>query len=527
MADEVTALLIAAQAPDGYLDTAFQVTGHERYRNLADEHEIYCMGHLIEAGLAHAPLLPVARRVADHLVATFTDQPGFCGHPEAELALVKLYRATGERAYLELARRFVDRRGHGTLPQRYGSSAYLVDRVPVREQTVVEGHCVRQLYLNCGATDVFTELGEPLDPLLAAWADMVDGKTYITGGVGSDRAHEAFGAPFEIAPASAYAETCAAIASVFWNWRLLQATGEVRFADLLERTLYNGVLVGVAFDRSEYSYWNTLHGTPDRRPWFDCACCPPNLMRLLASLHTYLATEDDRRRADDPPVRDRHGRRAFACARSIRGRAGSRSTPIARSACASRPGARTRGSTAGRSRPGTSTPSPASSTLDLDMSLRVIEPDPRVASIRGDVAFERGPFVLCLEEGTPRAVRVRRARAARVDPSEGQPAERVGGVGALDGQRAHVAARQREVRQRVAHDLRRVERLGRPAEAAARGLGPGFLAAPQLQQVVAARALAVGQRALAPRRRCGPAARRPRRLRGRPRGRSPPRSPNG
>ena len=317
------------------------------------------MGHLIEAGLAHPPLLPVARRVADHLVATFTDHPGFCGHPEAELALVKLYRATGERAYLELARRFVDRRGHGTLPQRYGSSAYLVDRVPVREQTVVEGHCVRQLYLNCGATDVFTELGEPLDPLLAAWEDMVDGKTYITGGVGSDRAHEAFGAPFEIAPASAYAETCAAIASVFWNWRLLQATGEVRFADLLERTLYNGVLVGRRVRPLRVQLLEHAPRHPGPAPVVRLRVLPAE-PDAAARLAAHLPRDRGRRRrADDPPVRDRHGGTEFACARSIRGRDGSRSTPIARSACASRPGARTRGSTAGRSRPGTSTPAPA------------------------------------------------------------------------------------------------------------------------------------------------------------------------
>ena len=398
MADEVTALLTAAQAPDGYLDTAFQVTGHERYRNLADEHEIYCMGHLIEAGVAHAPLLGVARRAADHLVATFTDRPGVCGHPEAELALVKLFRATGERAYLELARRFVDRRGHGSLPQRYGSSSYLVDRVPVREQTQVEGHAVRQLYLNCGATDVFTELGEPLDPLLTQWEDMVDGKTYITGGVGSDRAHEAFAAPFELAPASAYVETCAAIASVFWNWRLLLATGQARFADLLERTLYNGVLAGVAFDRSEYAYANTLEGTPDRRPWFECACCPPNLMRLLASLHTYLASEDERGRLtihqyatgtvggvrvhteypwegrieleSDRPVRLRVP--AWSANTRLDGR------PVSRGYIEAGPGEH---------------------TLDLDMRVRVVEADPRVPATRGCVAFERGPFVLCLEEG--------------------------------------------------------------------------------------------------------------------------------
>ncbi|MBE2314558.1 glycoside hydrolase family 127 protein [Solirubrobacter sp. CPCC 204708] len=396
MADEVTALLTAAQASDGYLDTAFQVTGHERYRNLADEHEIYCMGHLIEAGLAHAPLLGVARRAADHLVATFTDRWGVCGHPEAELALVKLYRATGERAYLELAARFVDRRGHRRLPERFGSSTYLVDRVPVREQTEVEGHAVRQLYLNCGATDVFVETGEPLDPLLAAWTDMVERKLYITGGVGSDGAHEAFGAPFALDPATAYVETCAAIASVFWSWRLLQATGEARFADLIERTLLNAVLAGVAPDRSDYAYANTLHGTPDRRPWYACACCPPNLMRLLASLHTYLATEDDgvltlhqyatgtvggvRVRTDYPW----EGRIEIEADRPVRLRVPGWS---ARSRLDGAPVA-----------PGYVVAGPGAHTLELDLRLRVVEPDPRVSSIRECVAFERGPLVLCLQD---------------------------------------------------------------------------------------------------------------------------------
>lgn len=391
MADEVTALLTAAQAPDGYLDTAFQVTGHERYRNLADEHEIYCMGHLIEAGLAHVPLLPVARRAADHLVATFTDGDGFCGHPEAELALIKLHRKTGERAYLELARRFVDRRGHRRLPERFGGSSYLVDRVPVREQTQVEGHAVRALYLNCAATD----LGE-LDAMLAQWEDMVVGKTYITGGVGSDASQEAFGAPFDLDPETAYAETCAAIASVLWSWRLLLATGEARFADLIERTLYNGVLVGVARDRSEYAYANTLHGTTRRRPWFDCACCPPNLMRLLASLHHYLATEDERgvtihqyatgtiggdvRVQTDYPW---DGRIRIEADRPVRLRVPAWSRT-----------ARLNGRPVG---PGYVDAGVGELTLDLDMSVRVIDADPRIEAIRGCIAQERGPLVLCRE----------------------------------------------------------------------------------------------------------------------------------
>lgn len=393
MADEVTALLTAAQADDGYLDTAIQVPGHERYRNLADEHELYCMGHLIEAGLAHAPLLPVARRVADHLVATFTERDGVCGHPEVELALIALHRATGERSYRELAQRFVDRRGHGWLPPRFGGSTYLVDRVPVREQTQVEGHAVRQLYLNCAATDLGL-----LEPMIAQWEDMVEGKTYITGGVGSDASQEAFGASFDLDPETAYAETCAAIGVFLWSWRLLKATGEARFADLMERTLYNGVLVGVARDRSEYAYANTLHGTTQRRPWFDCACCPPNVMRLLASLHHYLATDDERgvtvhQYATGTPavgVRVRtdypwDGRVHVHADRPVRLRVPAWSTTARLDG---RPVA-----------PGYVDAGPGELTLDLDVRPRVTLPDPRVAAVRGCVALERGPLVYCEEAG--------------------------------------------------------------------------------------------------------------------------------
>ena len=399
MADEVTALLTAAQADDGYLDTAIQVPGRERYRNLADEHEVYCMGHLIEAGLAHPPLLPVARRAADHLVARFGERWGVCGHPEAELALVGLYRATGERAYLSLARAFIDRRGHRRLPERFGGSTYLVDRVPVREQTRVEGHAVRQLYLNCGATDVYLETGERalLDALLAQWDDMVEGKTYITGGVGSDASQEAFGEPWDLDPETAYAETCAAIASFLWSWRLLRATGETRFADLMERTLYNGVLVGVAPDRSEYAYANTLHGTTRRRPWFDCACCPPNVMRLLASLHRYLATDDERgltlhhyatgKPADGVRVQTDYpwaGRVHVHAERPVRLRVPAWSTA-----------ARLDGRPVG---PGYVDAGPGEITLDLDVSPRITRPDPRIEAVRGCVALERGPLVYCEEE---------------------------------------------------------------------------------------------------------------------------------
>jgi len=313
---EVTALIAAAQQPDGYLNSVIQGRrAGERYRDLPWSHELYCAGHLIQAAVARArctgerALLDVGMRFADHLVETFGPdlRHDVDGHPVVEMALVELFRETGQRRYLELAKYFVDARGHG-LMQGYGHEpTYFSDRVPVREQTSVEGHAVRALYLAAGATDVAMELGdqELLGALKTQFADMVATKAYLTGGLGSRWDLEAFGDPYELPSDRAYAETCAAIAGVQWAWRMLLATADPSYADFAERTLYNGFLAGISIGGSEYFYVNPLQVRPGahadhdrsaahgRRGWFECACCPPNVMRTLASLGGYLATTDD------------------------------------------------------------------------------------------------------------------------------------------------------------------------------------------------------------------------------------------
>lgn len=315
--DEVTALIGRAQRPDGYLNTFVQVTTGDtgRYVDLAGGHELFCGGHLIQAGVAQAratggrSLLEVACRYADHLVATFG--PGRLestdGHPEIEMALVELYRETGTRAYLDLAGFLVDVRGHGVLGDGWLGSAYYQDELPVRATHYVRGHAVRQVFLSAGVTDLYLETGERelLTALVAQWEDMVSAKTYLTGGIGSRWEGEAIGNAFELPPDVAYAETCAAHGSMLWSWRLLLATGDPRYADLIERTLYNGFAAGLSLDGIDFFYVNALQnrpGTADdsgrnasrgRQPWYGTACCPPNVMRTLASLHHYLATCDD------------------------------------------------------------------------------------------------------------------------------------------------------------------------------------------------------------------------------------------
>jgi len=307
-AQETTALLEKAQQGDGYLNSAIQVSGQPRYGNLAYSHELYCAGHLIQAaigcqrGAGFDRPLAVARRFADHLVDTFggTDG-GLDGHPIVETALVELYRETGHRPYLELASQFIEKRGHGLVGDSGFGLRYLQDDQPVRDRTTEVGHVVRALYLEAGVADVAAETGDAalLATSLTRWADMIAAKTYLTGGNGSRHEGESFGDAFELPPDRAYDETCAAIASFQWAWRLLLATGEARYADHMERVLYNGFAAATATDGTRFFYVNPLQRRADhfekddpgrRREWFSCACCPPNIMRLVASLQHYLAT---------------------------------------------------------------------------------------------------------------------------------------------------------------------------------------------------------------------------------------------
>ncbi len=299
--DAVIAEVAAAQDEDGYLNTYFTFERKpERWSNLKDLHEIYCAGHLIQAAVAHhratgkTTLLDVARRLADCLDRTFGPEPGkrsgACGHEEAEMALVELYRETGEERYLRLARFMVDQRGQK--PGLFGNSPYYQDHLPFVEQQEFTGHAVRHLYLACGATDIAAETDAPgyREALEALWENLTQKRMYVTGGAGSRYEGEAFGNDYELPNDRAYTETCAAIGSVMWNWRMLNLTGEARFADLMELTLYNAVLSGLSLDGTRYFYQNPLadRGKHRRQEWFGCACCPPNIARLLASLPGYF-----------------------------------------------------------------------------------------------------------------------------------------------------------------------------------------------------------------------------------------------
>ena len=321
--DGLAAKIAAAQEPDGYLYTARTIggpppqdwVGKERWSNLSMSHELYNLGHFYEAAAAHyqatgkKSLLAVAVKSADLVAKEFgpgkrTNPPG---HEEIEIGLVKLYRATGKTKYLDLAKFFIDARGktEGRIPYgREGSQEllygqYAQDDKPFIEQTEAVGHAVRAGYLYAGAADVAALTGDKayIAALEKIWADVVGTKLYITGGIGAAGGWEGYGPAYRLPNASAYAETCANIATFLWNSRMLRLELDAKYADVMERILYNGVLSGISLSGDRFFYPNPLtsYGQHERVAWFGCACCPPNVARILASVPGYFyAASDDK-----------------------------------------------------------------------------------------------------------------------------------------------------------------------------------------------------------------------------------------
>jgi uncharacterized protein len=305
--DTIIQLIASAQQPDGYLDTYFLVKKPgERWTNLRDCHELYCAGHLFEAAVAHFQatgkrnLLDVAIKLADHIDSVFGPAPkclGYPGHPEIELALVKLWRVTGEQRYFDLAKFFIDNRGqhyfaeeHHTAADKYDGT-YWMDDVPIFDHDKLEGHAVRAGYLMSGATDVAAQTGDTrlLVMVDRVWRNTAEKNMYLTGGIGPSSRNEGFTVDYDLPNLTAYQETCATVAVAQWSSRMALLFGDAKYADVVERGLYNGLLAGVSQDGKLFFYVNPLEsaGNHHRKPWFGTACCPPNAARTIAGLGGY------------------------------------------------------------------------------------------------------------------------------------------------------------------------------------------------------------------------------------------------
>ncbi len=303
MVDEVITKIAAAQLEDGYLNTFYTlVEPDQKWTNLRVRHELYCAGHLFEAAVAHhratgkRSLLDVAIRFADLIDRLFGPDAryGVPGHEEIELALVKLYELTGERRYFDLAKFFLDIRGDGSKREVFGP--YCQDHVPVRDQSEIVGHAVRAMYLYAGVADVAAYTGDQgfVDAMSRLWEDVVRRKLYITAGIGARHQGEAFGDPYELPNDTAYCETCAAIGLALWSHRMNLMHADAHYADVLERALYNGILSGIGMDREHFFYVNPLAsgGGHHRQPFYPCACCPTNVVRIVPSLPGYVYAQD-------------------------------------------------------------------------------------------------------------------------------------------------------------------------------------------------------------------------------------------
>ena len=474
--DEAIRLIAKAQRPDGYVNTYFTVAAAgKRWLDLAWGHELYCAGHLIEAAVAHnastgkTSLLEVARRNADCIDRAFGPGPGqirgVCGHPEIELALFRLWRATGESRYRDLAAFFVEERGRDpaafddrqplaaststpwlATSESYGfvipktkwfERDYMQNHAPVRSQPDATGHAVRAAYLYSAMAEEYSANGDEtlLQAMRALWDSAVSRRMYITGGIGSQAHGERFTADYDLPSDTAYAETCAAIGLALWAAQMTGIEGDSRYADVFERALYNGVLSGVSLDGTKYFYVNPLEVVPnavssrydhdhvqgERVEWNSCACCPPNIARLVASMASYLygASEGTlwvHHYAESEAVVTLGGTELRVAQRTTypwSGVIGLTLQPAREVEFSLRlriPGwcssyackiggreVRTESLDKGyleirrRWKPGDQV------ELNLDLEPRILCADPRVPELAGEVAIQRGPLVFCAE----------------------------------------------------------------------------------------------------------------------------------
>ena len=451
LADEVISIIAAAQQPDGYLNSYYQVVEPEqKWSDIDFGHELYCAGHLIQAAVAFKRgvdderLLKVVLDFVSHIETVFG--PGkkeqACGHPEIEMALLELYRLTAEPRYQHLARFFIDQRGKKKM-RGIGANGpeYHQDHVPVREAEGVTGHAVRQMYLETAVADLYMESGESalLETSRRLWNDMTRGKMYVTGGVGSRYDGESFGESYELPADQCYCETCAAIGNFFWNWRMLLITGESRYADLMERLLFNAILCSPGLDGTSYFYVNPLmlrngryvrlstnpdqqRNTSGRPEWHSVSCCPPNVMRLLASLSNYFVTFNETglqiHQYSNMEISNAAGRYGTAALKIKTGYPWDGQVNITVMDGATHPwklalrvpdwchsfntkiNGQAVNSSLEKGYLGIERNWLPGDIVDVDFAMPpfLIEADPRVDSVRGCITIQRGPIVYCLEE---------------------------------------------------------------------------------------------------------------------------------
>jgi DUF1680 family protein len=445
--DSMIREVVAIQEPSGYLNTYYQGDRVALRMSQHDQevgHEMYCLGHMIQGAIAYyratgdTTLMDAGQRMVDNFVLPNygpgpNQKPIISGHPEIEMALIELYRTTGKRQYVELAGYILHGDDRWTIePQRI---KYMFCGIPFPSRTKLEGHAVRAMYACCGATDYYLETGDQAywKTLNTLWEDLTRRQMYITGGVGARSEGEAFGNAYELPNAQAYGESCAAIGNMMWNWRMLAASGEAKFSDVIERALYNGINSGMSLDGRTYCYRNPLafdpatldgfRGSPNiRNAWYDVTCCPPNLERTFASLpsyfysiskdglyvHLYDNSNLDWHLQDGTPIKVQQKtnypwegavKLTVSPAESKDFTVYARIPGWANGASVAVNGRMQSGVNAGEYLAIKRAWNPGDVvTLNFPMHAEVIASNPRVAEDRGKVAVRRGPVIFCMEE---------------------------------------------------------------------------------------------------------------------------------